>query len=77
MTGRIIFFEEGGGSQDFMCRGGTFFSEAKRGSRFFQSLILIFFLKKRNAISEIRVQAVLLSHCLSFKYGLANILFNT
>ena len=38
--------KKGGGSQDFMCRGGTFFSEAKRGSRFFPEFNINFFFKK-------------------------------
>ena len=52
--GRIIFYEEGG-SKDFM-GGPHFFPNLKRGGYvFFQSLILNIFLKKRYAISEIRV----------------------
>ena len=45
--------------------GAQFFPNLKRGGSrfFFQSLILNIFFKKY-AISEIRVQAVLLSHCL-------------
>ena len=62
---RIIFDEEGG-SEDFT-GGGTFFPNLKWGGGshvFFLSLILNIFLKKVMPLSEIRVQAVLLSHCL-------------
>ena len=47
--------------------GGHIFSEPKKEggvSRFFQSLILSVFLKKGMPLSEVRVQAVLLNHCL-------------
>ena len=62
----VSFFYEEGGSEDFMGGGTPFFSEPKKGGGgtfFFQSLKLNIFFKKY-AISEIRVQAVLLSHCL-------------
>ena len=45
--------------------GATFFSEPKKGgSHFFPEFNIKYFFKKRYAISETRVQAVLLSHCL-------------
>ena len=46
--GRIIFYEEGGGSKDFM-GGPHFFPNLKRGGGyvFFQSLILNIFFKKK------------------------------
>ena len=67
--GRIIFCEEGGGSEGFI-GGPHFFPNLKRGGGghvFFQSSILNIFFKKGMPLSEIRVQADLQRFCLIHK----------